>query len=154
MSTLTWCQDAVDELLSSDLSVLVLVNASEKVHDARLLVVHPAHVLFPPYVEVKVGEFFELKSEQTRGEYLDVEFQILTDWDLAMSSANYVSLTRNMPPPACPGHRWVYVGGREPAAKPAATWHRAGWVAGFLQGPAWLPVAAAGVCLSKKKEKH
>lgn len=61
--TLTRCQDAVDELLPSDLSILVLVNASEEVHDARLLVVHPAHVLFPPYVKVEIGKLLELKIQ-------------------------------------------------------------------------------------------
>lgn len=62
---LTRCQDAVDELLPSDLSILVLVNAPEEVHDARLLVVHPAHVLFPPYVKVEVGKLLKLKIQSS-----------------------------------------------------------------------------------------
>lgn len=57
-------QDAVDELLPCDLSVLVLVDAPEEIHDAGLLVVHPAHVLLPPHVKVKVGELFELRMNQ------------------------------------------------------------------------------------------
>lgn len=55
-------QDAVDELLPRDLAVLVLVDASEEVHDPGLLVVHPAHVLLPPHVKVKVGKLLELKG--------------------------------------------------------------------------------------------
>lgn len=59
--TLTGGQDAFDELLPGHLPVLVLVNAAEEVHHARLLVVHPAHVTLPPHVEVKVGELLQLR---------------------------------------------------------------------------------------------
>lgn len=59
---LTGGQDAFDELLPGHLSVLVLVNAAEEVHDARLLMVHPAHVTLPPHVKVKVGELLQLRT--------------------------------------------------------------------------------------------
>lgn len=59
--TLTGGQNAFDELLPGHLSVLVFVNAAEEVHDARLLVVHPAHVTLPPHIEVKVGELLQLR---------------------------------------------------------------------------------------------
>ena len=59
-------QDAVDELLPRDLSVLVLVDASEEVHDAGLLVVHPAHVLLPPHVKVKVGKLLQLQDRKEK----------------------------------------------------------------------------------------
>lgn len=58
-------QDAVDELLPCDLSILVFVDASEEIHDAGLLVVHPAHVLLPPHVKVKVGKLLELKMDNS-----------------------------------------------------------------------------------------
>lgn len=58
-------QDAVDELLPCDLAILVFVDASEEIHDAGLLVVHPAHVLLPPYVKVKVGKLLELKMNNS-----------------------------------------------------------------------------------------
>lgn len=64
---LTGGQDAFDELLPGHLSVLVLVNAAEEVHDARLLVVHPAHVTLPPHVEVKVGELLQLRMMMMSG---------------------------------------------------------------------------------------
>lgn len=57
---LTGGENALDELLAGHLSILVLVDAAEEVHDARLLVVHPAHVALPPHVEVKVGELLQL----------------------------------------------------------------------------------------------
>lgn len=58
--TLTGGQNTLDELLPGHLSVLVLVDTAEEVHDARLLVVHPAHVTLPPHVEVEVGELLQL----------------------------------------------------------------------------------------------
>lgn len=58
--TLTGGQNTLDELLPGHLSILVLVNAAEEVHDARLLVVHPAHVTLPPHVEVEVGKLLQL----------------------------------------------------------------------------------------------
>lgn len=60
----TRCQNAINKLLPRDLSILVFVNASEEVHNAGLLVIHPAHVLFSPYVKIKVGKLFELKRER------------------------------------------------------------------------------------------
>lgn len=60
----TRCQNAINELLPRDLSILIFVNASEEVHDARLLVIHPAHVLLSPYVKIKVGKLFELQRER------------------------------------------------------------------------------------------
>lgn len=61
---LTGRQDPINELLPGDFPILVFVDSPEKVHDARLLVVHPAHVLFPPHVKVKVGKLFQLGEKQ------------------------------------------------------------------------------------------
>lgn len=54
---LTGRENALYELLSGHLAILILVNAAEKVHDTRLFMVHPAHVALSPYVKVEVGKF-------------------------------------------------------------------------------------------------
>lgn len=63
MHPLTGGQDALDELLPGDFAILIFVNAPEEVHDARLFVVHPAHVALPPNVKVKVGKLFQLEKK-------------------------------------------------------------------------------------------
>lgn len=68
---LTGRQDPVNELLPGDFPVLVFVDSPEEVHDPRLLVVHPAHVLLPPHVKVKIGKLLQLevrRGEERRGE--------------------------------------------------------------------------------------
>lgn len=67
--TLTGGEDALDELLTGHLPVLILVDAAEEIHDSGLFVVHPAHVALPPHVKVEVGKFFELhKKAQTHSQ--------------------------------------------------------------------------------------
>lgn len=61
---LTRRQNAINKLLPRDLSILIFVNASEEVHYTGLLMIHPAHVLFSPYIKIKVGKLFELKRER------------------------------------------------------------------------------------------
>lgn len=91
--TLTGGQDAFDELLPGHLSVLVLVDAAEEVHDARLLVVHPAHITLPPHVEVKVGELLQLW------------IMINVSMDVLRSPEAWVGSASAVPPPACPCSR-------------------------------------------------
>lgn len=59
---LTRGEDAIDELLPGDLPVLVFVDAPEEVHDAGFLVVHPAHILLPPNIEIEVRKFLQLEG--------------------------------------------------------------------------------------------
>lgn len=65
--TLTGGEDALYELLSGHLAILVFVNAPEEVHDTGLFVVHPAHVALPPHVKVEVGEFLYLHRNIEEG---------------------------------------------------------------------------------------
>ena len=58
---LTGRHDAVNELLPGDLAIVVSVLASEEIHDARLVVVHPVHVASAPLVEIKVLHLLKLK---------------------------------------------------------------------------------------------
>jgi len=58
--TLTGGENSLNELLSGHLAILIFVNAAEEVHDARLFVVHPAHVALPPHIKVKVGKLLQL----------------------------------------------------------------------------------------------
>lgn len=58
--TLTRGEDALYELLSGHLPILIFVNAAEEVHDTGLFMVHPAHVALPPHIKVKVGKFLQL----------------------------------------------------------------------------------------------
>lgn len=70
--TLTGGENAFYKLLSGHLSILIFVNAAEKVHDARLLVVHPTHVTLPPNIKVEIGEFFQLHRKwKARYEHLE-----------------------------------------------------------------------------------
>jgi len=62
---LTRGQDAIDKLLPGDLPVLVFVDAPEEVHDAGFLVVHPAHILLPPDIEVEVCKLLQLEGNPT-----------------------------------------------------------------------------------------
>jgi len=63
---LTRSNDALDELVSSDTTVTVLVLAIEKLHDARLVCLHPLKILETPHVEVKRSETFHLTSGRDR----------------------------------------------------------------------------------------
>ena len=61
--TLTGGEDALYELLPRHFAVLIFVDAAEEVHDARLFMVHPAHVALPPHIKVKVGKFLQLQRK-------------------------------------------------------------------------------------------
>lgn len=63
--TLTGGENALYELLSGHLAILIFVDAAEEVHDTRLLMVHPAHVALPPHIKVKVGKFLQLHRKNT-----------------------------------------------------------------------------------------
>lgn len=58
--TLTGGENTLYKLLPGHLAILIFVNAAEEVHDARLFMVHPAHVALPPHIKVKVGKFLQL----------------------------------------------------------------------------------------------
>ena len=61
---LTGSHNAVYELLSRHLPVMIPVLTSEEVHDARFVVVHPSHVPPPPLIKVKVLHLLRLQTER------------------------------------------------------------------------------------------
>lgn len=98
---LTGGEDSFDELLPGHFAVLVLVDAAEEVHDAGLLVVHPAHVALPPHVEVEVGKFFQLQRGEKKKKKKAMSNSRRTRALMLMRSVS--ALLR--PLPACRGRR-------------------------------------------------
>lgn len=61
---LTWRKNSVDKFLSCNLSILIFIDPPKEIHHARLLMVHPSHVFFPPNIKIKVGKFSQLNKKQ------------------------------------------------------------------------------------------
>lgn len=93
----TWSQDAIDKFLPSDFAILVFIDASEKVHDTRLLMIHPAHVLLPPHIKVEVGKFFQLQHEDVRDTKKNKSTEVnILDISMHMTIINQISCSSDI----------------------------------------------------------
>ncbi len=63
---LTRGQNAVDELLVSDSSILVSIDATKNIQYPGFEVTYPLHVSFPPEVEVKISKLLQLHVPKRR----------------------------------------------------------------------------------------
>lgn len=63
---LTRGQNAVDELLVSDSSILISIDATENIQYPGFEVTYPLHVSFPPEVEVKTSKLLQLHVPKRR----------------------------------------------------------------------------------------
>ncbi len=63
---LTRGQNAVNELLVSDSSILISIDATKNIQYPGFEVTYPLHVSFPPEVEVKISKLLQLQVPKRR----------------------------------------------------------------------------------------
>lgn len=95
VSALTGGENPVDEFLSSDLPILVLINSPEEIHHSRFLMVHPPHVFFPPDVEIEVGKFPQLEKVKVLAVVNAVLEQSI---ELTFILGNFIHVHNELPP--------------------------------------------------------